>query len=69
MRTADYFRALARRCCTLAKAAIAPEVKEQLRLWAVEFAEQADEAERRAAAHEEATTTHPTAPARRPRFS
>jgi hypothetical protein len=47
MPDANYFRELARRCCTLAKAAIVPEVKEQLRMWAVEFADQADEAERR----------------------
>ena len=53
MPDADYFRELARRCCTLAKAATASEVKEQLRLWAVEFADQADEAERRAAGREE----------------
>jgi hypothetical protein len=45
-----YFREFAKRCCTLAKVATEPEVKEQLRLWAVEFADQADEAERRAAA-------------------
>jgi hypothetical protein len=69
MPEADHFRALARRCCVLAKAATAPEVKEQLRLWAVEFADQADDAERRAAAHEEATTTYPTTRARRPRSS
>ena len=49
MPAANYLRELARRCCTLAKAAIAPEMKEQLRLWAVEFADQADEVERRAA--------------------
>ena len=49
MPDANYFRELAQRCCTLAKAAIVPEVMEQLRLWAVEFAHQADEVERRAA--------------------
>ena len=54
MPDAAYFRELAWRCCTLAKAAIVPEVEEQLRLWAVEFADQADEAERNAAEREEA---------------
>jgi hypothetical protein len=49
MPDANYFRELAQRCCTLAEAAIVPEVMEQLRLWAVEFADQADEVERRAA--------------------
>jgi len=52
MPDADYFRELARRCCTLAMASIVPEVKEQLRLWAAEFADQADDAERRAAERE-----------------
>jgi len=49
MPDAGYFRELERRCCDLAKVATEAEVKEQLRLWAVEFADQADEAERRAA--------------------
>jgi hypothetical protein len=53
MPNASYFRELARRCCALAKVTIEPEVKEQLRLWAVEFADQADEAERRATGREE----------------
>jgi hypothetical protein len=49
MPDASYFRELARRCWALATVATAAEVKEQLRLWAVEFADQANEAERRAA--------------------
>ena len=49
MPDANYFRELAQRCCTLAKGANVPEVKEQLRLWAVEFADQADDVERRTA--------------------
>ena len=48
MADADYFRELARRCHLLSKTAIAPEVIEQLEVWAVEFADQADKAERRA---------------------
>ena len=42
----DYFRELARRCRTLARVAIVPAVKEQLRVWSVELADRADEAER-----------------------
>jgi len=45
MPDAEYFHALARRCRTLARAAVVPEIKEQLSLWAVEFADKADEAE------------------------
>jgi hypothetical protein len=52
----SYFRELARRCRTLASVATEPEVQEQLRLWAVEFADQADEAERHAAGCEESDT-------------
>jgi thiaminase len=58
MPDANYFRELARRCCTLAKAANVPEIKEQLRVWAVEFADQADEAERRAAEREGPEAPH-----------
>jgi len=56
MPDASYFRELAGRCCALAKVATEPGVKEQLRLWAVEFADQADEAERRVAEREEGDT-------------
>jgi hypothetical protein len=48
MKNADYFREQARRCRALSKAVIEPEVIEQLRVWAVELADEADEAERRA---------------------
>jgi hypothetical protein len=56
MPDARYFRELARRCCTLARAAVLPEVKDQLRLWAVEFADLADEADRSTAERGEADT-------------
>ena len=56
MPNASDFRELARRCCALAKVATEPEVKERLRLWAVEFANEADEAERRAAGRKEGDT-------------
>ena len=56
MPDAGYFRELARRCSALAEVATEPEVKEQLLLWAVEFADQADEAERRATGREEGDT-------------
>ena len=58
MPNASYFRELARRCCALAKVAAEPEVEEQLRLWAVEFADQADEAERRSAGRKEKHYRH-----------
>jgi hypothetical protein len=48
MKYADYFRRLARRCCLLSKTAVDPEVIEQMRVWTVDFADEADEAERRA---------------------
>jgi hypothetical protein len=46
-------REQARRCRALAKTAVEPEVIEQLRVWAVELAEEADKAEWRAAQEEE----------------
>ena len=42
-------REQARRCRVLAKTAIEPDVIEQLRVWSVELADEADAAERRAA--------------------
>ncbi len=42
----------ARKCRALMKNATEPEVIEQLRVWAVELAEEADEAERRTADHD-----------------
>lgn len=41
------------RCRALSKSAVQPEVIEQLRVWAVELAEEAEEAEWRAAEEEE----------------
>ena len=46
-------REQARRCRALSKTAVEPEVIEQFRLWAVELAEEADQAEWRAAEGEE----------------
>ena len=53
MRDAEHFRKQARRCRALSKTAIHPEQIEQFRMWAVELAEEADEAERHAAKREE----------------
>jgi len=46
-------REQARRCRALSKTAVEPAVIEQLRVWAVELAEEADQAEWRAAEGEE----------------
>jgi hypothetical protein len=43
----DHFRKLARRCRGLSKIAVEPELIEQMRLWAVDLADEADRAERR----------------------
>ena len=48
MKYAEDFRKLARRCCVLSKTAVDPELIDQIRLWAVDFADEADEVERRA---------------------
>ena len=48
VRDAQYFREKARRCRALSNSAIEPEVIEQLRMWSVDLADEADEAERRA---------------------
>ena len=48
-------RQQARRCRTLLKTAVEPEVIEQLQVWSVELAEQADTMERGADEREEAT--------------
>jgi len=53
MRDAEYFRKQARRCRALVKTAIQPEEIELFRMWAVDLAAEADEAERRAAKREE----------------
>jgi hypothetical protein len=46
-------REQARRCRALSKTTVEPEVIEQLRVWAVELAEEADQAEWWAAEEEE----------------
>ena len=45
-------REQSRRCRALSKSAVEPEVIEQLRVWAVELAEEADQADWRAAEEE-----------------
>ena len=47
MSVPNYFRNLARRCLVLSKTAVEPEVIEQMRVWAADFADEADQAERR----------------------
>jgi hypothetical protein len=47
MRLPNYFRQLARRCLGFSKTAVEPEVIEQMQVWAVDLAEEADQAERR----------------------
>jgi hypothetical protein len=48
MKCEEYFRKLARRCRVLSKTAVDPELVDQMRLWAVDFADEADKVERRA---------------------
>ena len=48
MHDPNSLREQARRCRALSKTAVEPEVIEQLRVWAVELAEEADQAEWRA---------------------
>jgi hypothetical protein len=57
MRDPHEVRDLARECRERAKTAIEPEVIDQLRLWAVELADQADDIER-SAESESAEETH-----------
>ena len=52
MKYADHFRELARRCRRLSKTAVDPELIQQSWVWAVDFADEADEAERRAVERE-----------------
>jgi hypothetical protein len=49
MHDPNSLREQARRCRALSKTAMEPEVIEQLRVWAVELAEEADQAEWQAA--------------------
>jgi hypothetical protein len=53
VRDPNHLREQARKCRTLAKTAIEPELIEQLRLWSVELADEADTVERRAAESEQ----------------
>jgi hypothetical protein len=53
MQDVNYLRDLARHCRALLKTAKEPEVIDQLRVWAVDFADEADDAERRAGEREE----------------
>ena len=48
MKYAEDFHKLARRCSVLSKTAVDPELVDQMRLWAVDFADEADKVERRA---------------------
>ena len=43
----EYLRKLAQRCSRLLKTAVEPEVIEQMQVWTVELADEADKAERR----------------------
>ena len=52
MKYAEYFRKLALRCRALSRTADDPELVDQMRIWAVDFADEADEAERRAVERE-----------------
>ncbi|MGC1889036.1 MAG: hypothetical protein WA709_23590 [Stellaceae bacterium] len=53
MKDPNSLREQARRCRALSKTAVEPEVIEQLRVWAVELAEEADREEWRAVEDEE----------------
>ena len=48
MHDPNSLREQARRCRALSKTAVEPEIIEQLKLWSVELAEEADQAEWRA---------------------
>jgi hypothetical protein len=52
MQDANHLREQAQRCRALSKRAIEPDLIEQLRVWSVELADEADTVERRAAASE-----------------
>jgi hypothetical protein len=64
MRDPENLRAQARRCRTLAKTAIEPRVIEQLRVWSVELADEADAAERKTAEAEENASVRSPVPGR-----
>ena len=54
MNDPNSLREQARRCRDLSKTTLEPEVIEQLRVWAVELAEEAEQTEWRAAEREQA---------------
>jgi hypothetical protein len=47
MPVSNYFRKLARRCLVLSKTTVEPELIEQMRIWAVDLTDEANQAERR----------------------
>ena len=57
MQDPNHLRDQARKCRTLAKTAIEPELIEQLRVWSVELADEADSVERQAAETEGTITS------------
>jgi hypothetical protein len=68
MRDAHYFREQARRCRDLLRTAIEPGLIEQLRVWSVELADEADEILRRAVEHgENAASCSPARGSEKPR--
>jgi len=66
MRDPQNLREQARKCRTLAKTAIEPGVIEQLRVWSVELADEADAAERESAETKESPSLHSPVPGREP---
>jgi hypothetical protein len=59
MKYAEYFRKLARRCRVLSKTAVDSELIDQMRVWAVDFADEADKMERRAVTRDRYLMTRP----------
>jgi hypothetical protein len=60
----NHLREQARKCRVLSKTAIEPEVIEQLRVWSVELADEADAAEREAAETKENSRLRSPVPGR-----
>jgi conjugal transfer/entry exclusion protein len=52
MKHAEYFRKLARLCRVLSKNTVDPLLVDQMRVWAIDFAKEADKAEGRVARHD-----------------
>jgi hypothetical protein len=59
MRDPNKFRALSRKCRERAKAVIEADIIDQLRLWAVELADEADEIDQRADSISSGMKRHP----------